>query len=134
MRAPKSEEYIFYIGEKFQIEFFFTDKGEIPAKDYLEKISSNKVLIKLAAFVKLMADHGKLYDDQKFRIVHKKEKIYEFKPSGHRFFNFFCKDKKIIITNGYAKQSQKVDKKALNKAIELKKNYIQRTQGGKYYA
>jgi len=133
VRDSKPEGYIFYHGEKFQIEFFFTEKGEMPAREYLESLPSNKVVVKLAAFVKLIADHGKLYDDQKFRIVHKQDRIYEFKPMGYRFFNFFHTGKKIIITNGYAKQSQKVDRKALKKAVELKKNYIRRTQGGKYY-
>lgn len=131
--GPKTEEYIFYQGGKFQVEFYFNEKGEMPAKEFLEGISSEKVVVKLAAFVKLIADEGMLYDEQKFRIVDRKEKIYEFKPGGYRFFNFFYTGGKIIITNGYAKKSQKVDRKALKQAIRLKKDYIQRIAGGEYY-
>lgn len=130
---PKPEEYIFYKGKKLQVEFYFNDKGEMPAKEFLEDIPIDIVVVKLAAFVKLIADEGTLYDEHKFRIVDRKEKIYEFKPAGYRFFNFFHESKKIIITNGYAKKSQKVDNKALNKAIQLKKEYISRLAGGKYY-
>lgn len=133
MSSPRPEEYIFYKGEKFQIEFFFTEQGTIPVRKLLESLTSKRILIKLAAFVKLMGDQGILYDEQKFRIVDKKEKIYEFKPAGYRFFNFFHTGRKIIITNGYAKKSQKVDKKELKRAIESKKDYIQRTSGGEYY-
>jgi hypothetical protein len=39
MTLPKKEDYIFYQGEKFQVEFYFTETGEIPAKEYLEKES-----------------------------------------------------------------------------------------------
>ena len=103
-------------------------KGKLPAKEYLEKITpqktKTKIAVKLAAFVKLIAEEGTLYDEQKFRIVDRNEKIYEFKPTGHRFFTFFYTGKKIIITNAYAKKSQKLDQKALNKAVKLKKDYI----------
>ncbi|MFH1856256.1 MAG: type II toxin-antitoxin system RelE/ParE family toxin [Candidatus Omnitrophota bacterium] len=105
----------------------------MPAKELLESINQQKVIVKLAAFVKLIADEGTLYDEQKFRIVDRNEKIYEFKPGGYRFFNFFFTGRKIIITNGYAKKSQKLDKKALKKAMNFKKDYAQRISGGEYY-
>jgi hypothetical protein len=53
MSLPKKEDYIFYQGEKFQVEFYFTKTGEIPAKEYLEKESLN-VQVKLAALVKYL--------------------------------------------------------------------------------
>ena len=39
---PKKEDYIFYQGEKFQVEFYFTKTGKIPAKEYLEKARNMK--------------------------------------------------------------------------------------------
>ena len=41
MTLPKKEDYIFYQGEKFQVEFYFTKTGKMPAKEYLEKESLN---------------------------------------------------------------------------------------------
>ena len=132
MMMPKTKEYIFYQGEKFQVEFYFTDAGKLPAKDYLEK-SSLKVKIKLATFVKYIADAGEILDTTKFRLVDSKEKLYEFKPLSYRFFNFFFKGGKIIITNAYMKKSQKVDRRELKKAKDIKKDYTQRMKGGTYY-
>jgi phage-related protein len=129
---PKKEEYIFYRGEKFQVEFYFTDLGEMPAKEYLENTSLD-VKVKLAALVKYIAEQGKLFDITKFRQVDPKEKIFEFKPVGHRFFNFFYEGGKIIITNGYMKKSQKVSAGDLEKARNMKKDYIARVKGGVYY-
>ena len=114
------------------MEFYFTDRGMLPAKEYLENTSLD-VKVKLAALVKYIADHGKLFDRTKFRQVDSKEKIFEFKPAAHRFFSFFYKGGKIIITNAYMKKSQKLSRKDLEKAKSLKKDYISRVKGGSYY-
>ena len=74
MTLPQKEDYIFYQGEKFQVEFYFTESGKMPAKEYLEK-ESLEVQVKLAALVKYIADHGILFNKTKFKKVDSK-KIY----------------------------------------------------------
>lgn len=132
MAFPKKEEYIFYRGEKFQVEFYFTETGELPAKEYLEETSLD-VKVKLAALVKYIAEQGQLFDQRKFRQVDPKEKIYEFKPLQYRFFSFFYEGRKIIITNGYMKKSQKISRKDLEKAKNIREDYLYRLKGGSYY-
>lgn len=132
MKRPGPEDYVFYQGGKFQIEFYFDENGEMPAKHYYDS-SNRSVRLKLLALVKRMAEHGKIYDETKFRIVDKNKKIYEFKPKAERFFNFFCKGQKIIITNAYPKKGQKVNQQELDRAIDLKKDYEIRVKGGGYY-
>ena len=132
MNRPRQEDYIFYQGEKFQVEFYFTEKGELPAKEYFDS-SEQQVRIKLLALVKYLAENGRLFDETKFRSVDKKEKIYEFKPMAERFFSFFYEGKKIIITNAYRKKGQKMDKRELYRAINLKKDFESRVKGGVYY-
>lgn len=132
MVRPKREEYVFYQGEKFQVEFYFSQAGLMPAKEYLEELTMD-VRLKLAVLVKYMAEQGKMFDISKFRIVDYKEKIFEFKPLRYRFFNFFYEGNKIIITNGYMKKSQKVSNKDLERAKVIKNDYIYRVKGGSYY-
>ncbi len=132
MSIPKEEDYIFYQGDKFQVEFYFTETGKMPAKEYFEN-EKKDVQVKLAALVKYISDHGRLFDKTKFRKVNSEEKIFEFKPKEHRFFSFFYKEKKIIITNAYMKKSQKVSKNDLEKAKNIKRDYIVRFIGGNYY-
>ena len=133
MPKPRTEAYVFYQGIKYQIEFYHTRKGDVPAREFLESLKQPKVLVKLAALVKLIGDEGVLYDKQKFRIVDKEEKIYEFKPGNFRFFNFFFKGRKIIITNGYQKKSRKVDGNELKRSLNFKNDYTQRVLNGEYY-
>ena len=129
---PKLEEYVLYKGKEFQVEFYFNDKGGLPAKEYFDA-ADRLIRIKLLALVKYMAEEGRLFDAGKFRVVDKQEKIYEFKPMTERFFNFFYEDKKIILTNAYRKKGQKVDRKELDRAVDLKKDYECRVKGGNYY-
>lgn len=132
MTNPKTQEYVFYQGEKFQVEFYFNKDGELPAKKYLEEVSL-EAKVKLAVLVKRMAEVGKIFDITKFRLIDSKEKLYEFKPLNYRFFNFFYTGRKIIITNAYMKKSQKVDRKELEKAKNIKKDYEHRVKEGTYY-
>ena len=132
MNQPRQEDYIFYQGEKFQIEFYFTEKGELPVKEYFDS-SERQVKIKLLALVTYIAENGRLFDETKFRLVDKNEKIYEFKPMAERFFSFFYEGKRIIITNAYRKKGQKVDQRELARAINLKRDYELRVKGGIYY-
>lgn len=132
MRFPKVEDYVFYKGEKFQIEFYYDKNGKMPAKEYFDS-SDHAVQVKLLALVKYMADHGKIFDEEKYRMVDKNNKIFEFKPLSDRFFNFFCENKRIIITNAYPKQKQKVDPRELKRSVNLMKDYKQRVKDGDYY-
>lgn len=132
MTVPAKEDYIIYQGQKFQVEFYFTPDGRIPAKEYLEELSLD-IKAKLLALVKYIAENGKIFDITKFRMVSKNEKIFEFKPLSCRFFTFFFEGKRIIITNGYMKKSQKVSGRDLQKAINIKRDYVCRVGGGNYY-
>ena len=132
MNRPKPEDYVFYQGERFQVEFYFTEKGKLPAKEYLE-FADEQVKLKLSALVKHIADTGTLFDERKFRLVDRQEKIYEFKPKAERFFNFFYEGRKIIITSAYRKKGQKIDPRELAKAVNFKKDYELRVKGGFYY-
>jgi phage-related protein len=116
---------VIHAGKKLQIEFYQKTDGEMPAKRYLESLP-DRTQAKLLALVRWISDDGQIYDKEKFRIVNKRERIFEFKPYKYRFFSFFIEEGKLIITNGYKKASQKVSKKDLKIAIQYKKDYLSR--------
>ena len=126
------EDYVLYQGTKFQVEFYFTQKGDLPAKEYFDS-SGRLIQVKLLALVKYLAEEGRIFDETKFRLVDKEERIYEFKPLSERFFNFFWEGKKIIITNAYHKKGQKVDLKELARSIKFKNDYGSRVREETYY-
>lgn len=117
-------------GSKFTIEWFVDEKGYSPSFSYFEKISPSQQ-DKVIALFNLMANFGKIWDQTKFR--NEGDGIYVFKTNQDRFFCFFVKGGKIIVTNAYTKKSQKMSVKEKEKALAAQKNYIKRVSEGIYY-
>jgi len=56
--------------------------------------------------VKRISDFGKIFDITKF--CNEGNDIYAFKPQPDRYLSFFVIDKKIIVTNGFCKKTDKL--------------------------
>ena len=123
-------ECIAYKGEIYSIEWYFDERGESQALDYLMKLTP-EMQRKVFYLIKRIGDNGKINDITKFR--NEGDKIYAFKPQPDRFLSFFVKDKTIIITNAFRKKSDKLPENEKAKAIKYKENYLLRVKEGKYY-
>ena len=75
-----------------------------------------------------MGDFGKIFDKTKFN--NEGDEIYAFKPQPDRFLSFFTYGKKIIVTNGFTKKTDKIPKKEKDLALRLRKDYLERKAGG----
>ena len=116
------ENILFYEGEQYSVFFHAQDKGASEVYDYYQQCD-DLTRASLLYLVKIIANTGRIYDETKFRVEDKQHKIYCFKPKKERFFCFFFKGKEIIITSGYTKQRQKLDRNALKKAIKIRQEY-----------
>ena len=134
---PKPENFLFYVGRYFVLEWYYTGEGHLPAYEYFLTLGdAEKDRLKFLA--KHIADnpHGTLLPKTMYRIEDRENKIYVFKPDAHRFFNFTMEGSKIILTNAYQKHSQKMAKQDLDKlriAVKYKRDYLRRTREGTYY-
>lgn len=126
----KDKEYIAYSGSEYVVEWFYNETGESKVLDYVMDLSP-LIQQKLFYLIKRIADNGKINDLTKFR--NEGDKIYAFKPQPYRFLSFFVKDKKIIITNGFKKKTDKIPINEKEKAIEYRENYFRRINNGDYY-
>lgn len=123
-------EYIAYEGKKFIIEWYFDEKSYSEALEYFESLSEG-AQDKLFYLLKRMGDFGVISDKTKFRF--EGDSIYAFKPQPHRFLCFFMKGKKIIITNGFYKKTDKLPRDEKNKSVKYMENYIKRISEDSYY-
>jgi len=124
----EDKSYIIYEGSKFKIEWYFDKNGKSVAKEfYINEIEEiqNKFLV----LVKRMGDFGKIFDKTKFR--NENDGIYAFKPQPDRYLSFFTDEKKIIITNGFRKKSDKLPKNEKDLAMKYRQEYFERKNGGK---
>ncbi len=124
------KEFIAYQGDTLTVEWFFDEKGNSDSLDYFESLSDTQKRKTLMLF-KRMGDFGKISDITKFR--NEGDKIFAFKPQPERFLSFFYTGKKIVITNGFRKKSQKLPEKEKNLALQRMNSYDSRVSSGDYY-
>jgi phage-related protein len=122
------ESCVIYSGEKFTLEWYFDKNGKSVAYDYFLEISREQRR-KFLALVKRMGDFGQILDITKFR--NEGDGIYAFKPQPDRYLSFFTVNKKIIVTNGFKKKTEKLPENEKALAIKYRQDYLERISGGK---
>ncbi|HUZ16916.1 MAG TPA: type II toxin-antitoxin system RelE/ParE family toxin [Spirochaetia bacterium] len=123
-------ERLIYTGEKFSIEWYFTPNGRSQAKEYYDGLALEERAKAMALF-KRMADFGQIFDSTKF--TKETEKLYVFKPQPHRFFCFFVKGRRIFVVSAYQKQSKKTPPREIERAEDMRRQYLARMKEGNYY-
>lgn len=126
----KDRVFTAYDGEVFTIEWLYNAKGKSQPLDYFKVLSPSQKR-KLLLLFKRMGDAGKILDKTKFRNEH--DGIYAFKPQPDRFLSFFTSDKKIIVTEGFHKKSDKLPKNIKERTMRLREDYLDRVSKGEYY-
>ena len=123
-------KHIAFEGQKFRIEWYVDSSGESEALKYSEEMSKSHKA-KLAQLFKVMGDFGQIRNKTKFR--NEGDKIYAFKPQPYRFLCFFAIGQKIIITNGFYKDEDKLPPAEKKRALENMQDYLNRIKRGDYY-
>jgi hypothetical protein len=118
-----SKQFLVYAGEFYSVFFHAESDRFSTVQDYY-KNCDDVTRASLLKLVVRISDTGRIYDETKFRVEDKQHKIYCFKPRDDRFFCFFYTGKKIIISSGYPKKKQKLDRRELEKARRIKEQYL----------
>lgn len=134
---PSPEDYTYYDGETFRVEWYYTTEGELPAKEYFEGLSEVDQM-SFAYIVKFIADNpfGTQLPQTMYRVEDKENKIYAFKARHERFFNFTTAGRRIVVTNAYHKHSRKMTKADMERlayAARARQDYLRRVREGSYY-
>ena len=128
--SKKTVEYVAYSGEIFTIEWYYNKNHKSDAFEYYQLLDEDERDAIISLF-KLMGNNGKILNPTKFKS--EGDKIYAFKTDQERFLSFFCHGKKIIVTNGFRKKTQKMTLREKEKAIKRQADYLQRERRGEYY-
>lgn len=114
---------------KFEVEFYETEKGEQPAKEFLLSLDK-KMRAKLVNTISILQDNG--YELREPYSKHLSEGIFELraKVSSNitRVLYFFYVDKHIVLTNGFVKKSQKTPGGEIEKAKKYRADYLKRME------
>ena len=122
--------FIVYKGTAFTIEWYADERGHSEALRYYESLPVER-RVKLMKLLRIMGEVGKIFNTTKFRS--EGDQIFAFKPQPDRFLCFFFSGRKIIITNGFHKKSDKLPKEEKERALKYKTEYTNRVRDGGYY-
>jgi len=114
---------VIYVGECFTVEWYYEGNGYSQVYEYF-LTTSNIQKRKFLVLVKRIADFGKIFDITKFR--NEGDDIYAFKPQPDRYLSFFVVGRKIIVTNGFHKKTDKLSDAEKELALRYRNNYLSR--------
>lgn len=118
---------------QFTIEFYVLEDGIEPAKEFMESLNA-KMLAKVIRIIELLEEYG-----PNVRMPYSKyleDGIFEIRAKEGtniaRVLYFFVAGRKIILTNGFIKKTQKTPKDEVEKAKKYRKDYERRTKNDKF--
>lgn len=114
---------------EFEIIFYKKEDGKIPVKEFLDSLES-KMKAKVAKEIELLKIRGN--DLREPHTKHIEDGIFELriKQSSDisRILYFFTIGKKIILTNGFIKKTQKTPKNEISLAKKYRNDYFDRLE------
>ncbi len=112
---------------KFEVEFYKTENGKEPIAEFLDSLD-NKMTAKLVGLMEILEEKG-----TELRMPyseHLEEGIFELRckqgSNITRVLYFFFVGRKIIVTNGFVKKTQKTPPKEIKLAKERRADWIRR--------
>lgn len=113
--------------DKFTIEFYEKENGDIPVEEFLLSLNV-KMRAKLVGIMKILQEKGNLLREPYSKYLD--DGIFELRGKVgsdiSRVLYFFYYDGKIILTNGFVKKTQKTPKVEIERAKTYRDDYIER--------
>ena len=110
---------------------FYEDKNGCPVKDFLTHIDNKKLKAKTLRNILELAVEGNSAKPP--LSVYVDDGIFELRTQQSsnidRIFYFFIFGNKIVLTNGYIKKSQKLDKQEFERAKRYRDDYMKKFKG-----
>ena len=115
-----------------EIKFYTTSSGKIPVKEFLDSLNSKHA--QKVAWVLELVERLDQVPAQYFKKLKSTDDIWEVRArigsNSFRLLGFIDDDEFVLLTNGFAKKSQKTPKQEIDLAEQRKADYLSR-KGGK---
>ena len=113
----------------FQIEFYETEQGIQPAKEFLLSLDT-KMRAKMVNTISILQDNGYALREPYSKYL--SEGIFELRARVGsdiaRVLYFFYVDSRIVLTNGFIKKTNKTPIKEIEKAKKYRADYLKRKE------
>lgn len=114
--------------EEYTVTFYVKGDGTSPAMDFIMS-QNEKMQSKILSHVTLLAERGpNIHDDRISKAL--KDGIFELRAQiatdETRVLYFFVKGKKVVLTNGFVKKTQKTPPQEIETAKKYREDYNSR--------
>ena len=117
---------------RFEVEFYETDNGDQPAREFLLSLDK-KMRAKMVDTISILQDNG--FELREPYSKHLSEGIFELRAKVGsditRVLYFFYVDRHIILTNGFIKKTKKTPLKEIERAKKYRSDYLRRRESQK---
>lgn len=115
--------------QEFEIIFYKTENGENPVADFLDSLDT-KMRAKMLMSIRIVRENG--YQTRMPYSEELQDGIFELRAKVgsdiSRVLYFFMVGRKIILTNGFIKKTQKTPKSEIEKAKRYRDDYLTREE------
>ena len=115
--------------QEFEIIFYKTDSGEEPVKDFLKSLDT-KMRAKMLLSVRIVKEKG--YQARMPYSEELEDGIFELRAKVgsdiSRVLYFFVIGRKIVLTNGFIKKTQKTPRSEIERAKRYRADYLSRKE------
>lgn len=113
--------------DKFTVEFYEKENGDIPAEEFLNGLNI-RMKTKLVGLIKILQEKGNLLREPYSKPLG--DGIFELRCKvGNdisRVLYFFYYNGKIIMTNGFVKKTRKTPRAVIDRAKAYRDDYLER--------
>ena len=117
--------------QKFEVVFYSKDNGAEPAKDFILGLDK-KMRAQMLVLVDLLADNGNLLREPHSKPL--RDGIFELRAKVgsdiSRLLYFFFVGRKVILTNGFIKKTNKTPEAEIKLAKQYKDDFLNRKRKG----
>jgi len=114
---------------KYQVIFFENENGDVPAEDFINSLDV-KMIAKIYRLLVMISENGTNLREPYSK--HLDDGIFELRAKVGsdiaRILYFFFVGKRVIVTNGFIKKTQKTPKSEIDKAKAFRKEYKEKEE------
>lgn len=111
----------------FQVQFFEKENGDCPVENFILSLDT-KMQAKIVGLLEILQENGNSLREPYSK--HLSEGIFELRckvgSNAARVLYFFYFEKRIILTNGFVKKTQKTPDKEIKLAKQRRQAFIER--------
>jgi len=119
--------FVAYRGSRFTIEYARQANGDVPGLEFFKSLDA-RWQARLFYLYKMLGGIGQIRNKEMFR---KEEgEFFAFKAFQARLLCYFRSDQRVVITHGFSKKTDNINKQEFARAARIKQEYEDNLSGG----